>query len=61
MRSPLKFVISEDATKLKTVVLPFGPLYSLNVVPPIFGVAIGEPVEEIGPAPPSAASQTMTS
>jgi len=40
---------------------PFSPLYSLKLTPPIVGVATGEPVLEIGPAPPSAASQIMIS
>ncbi len=60
--SPEKFVIWLVATKLKTVMEPFGPLKRLNVCPPIFGTAIGvEPVVEIGPAPPRAESQIITS
>jgi len=31
------------------------------MVPPMVGVAIREPVEEMGPAPPRAPSQTMIS
>ncbi len=43
------------------MVEPFGPLYSLKVTPAIVGVATGDPVLEIGPAPPRAASQIMIS
>jgi hypothetical protein len=60
-RLPEKLVVSLSATKEYTVVEPFGPLYSLNLTPPIVGVAAGDPVLEIGPAPPRAASQTMIS
>jgi hypothetical protein len=60
-RLPEKFVASLSATKEYTVVEPFGPLYSLNVTPPIVGVATGDPELEMGPAPPRAASQTMIS
>ena len=43
------------------MVLPLGPEKSFQDLPPIVGVAIGEPVEEIGPAPPSAANQIIIS
>lgn len=50
------------ATNEKTVVLPLGPLNSFHVVPAIWGLAMGvEPVWEMGPAPPRAASQIMIS
>jgi len=48
-------------TKLYTVMAPFLPLYSFQLWPATVGVATGEPVLEIGPAPPRAASQTMIS
>jgi hypothetical protein len=60
-RSPEKFVASLSATKLYTVVSPFGPENNFQVMPPMLGVETGEPVLEIGPAPPSAASQTIIS
>lgn len=59
--SPEKFVVVDDATKLYTVMLPFFPEYKLHFTPAMVVVATGDPVEEIGPAPPSAASQTMIS
>ena len=60
-RSPEKLVCWLVATKENTVVEPLGPLKSFHVTPPMVGVAIGEPVLEIGPAPPKAASHTMIS
>ena len=60
-RSPLKLDCALDATKLKTVCTPLLPLYSFQLTPPIVGVAIVLPVEEMGPAPPSALSQIMIS
>lgn len=43
------------------MVSPFSPEYKLNSVPAMVVVAIAEPVEEIGPAPPMAANQIMIS
>jgi hypothetical protein len=43
------------------VVSPFGPEYNLKEDPAMVAVAIGDPVEEIGPAPPRAANQIMIS
>jgi hypothetical protein len=60
-KSPEKAVTWDEATKLYTVVAPFGPEYSFHDTPLIVGVATGEPVEEIGPAPPRAANQTIIS
>jgi hypothetical protein len=61
-RSPEKLVISLWATKEYTVVAPFGPEKRFHAWPPMVGVSIGvEPVVEMGPAPPMAASQTMIS
>lgn len=40
---------------------PLGPLYNFHEVPANVTVAIGLPVELMGPAPPKAPSQTMTS
>lgn len=40
---------------------PFGPWYNLKLTPPIVRVATGEPVLEIGPAPPRAAGRIMIS
>lgn len=60
-RSPEKEVVVELATKLYTVISPLGPSYRLKLTPPMVVVAMAEPVEEMGPAPPSAASQTMIS
>ena len=40
---------------------PLGPEKSFHEMPLMVGVAIGEPVEEMGPAPPSAASHIMIS
>lgn len=37
------------------------PLLRFQVLPAIVGVAMGLPVEEIGPAPPMAASHTIIS
>jgi hypothetical protein len=52
----------DGATKEKTVVSPFGPLKSFQVVPAMVGVARGVvPVEDIGPAPPYDPSQIMIS
>lgn len=45
----------------ETYICPFFPLYSFQLVPAKVTVAIGLPVAEIGPAPPSAASHIMTS
>lgn len=59
--SPEKLVTSLAATKLYTVVEPLGPLYSFQLTPEIVGVEMGEPVLDIGPAPPMAASQIMIS
>jgi hypothetical protein len=60
-RSPEKLATWLVATKLYTVIEPFGPLNSFQLIPAIVGVAIGEPVLEIGPAPPRAASHIMIS
>lgn len=60
-KSPLKLVTSLAATKLKTVVSPFNPLYKLQLTLARVTVATALPVEEMGPAPPSAASQIMIS
>jgi hypothetical protein len=38
-----------------------GPENRFQVIPLIVGVAIAEPVDEIGPAPPRAANQIMIS
>lgn len=59
--SPEKLVASLTATKLNTRVLPLYPEYSLKLTLSIVTVATAEPVLEIGPAPPMAASQTMIS
>jgi hypothetical protein len=59
--SPLKFVTSLCATKEKTVVSPLGPLKRFQVDPAMVGVDTGDPVDDIGPAPPRAASQIMIS
>jgi hypothetical protein len=40
---------------------PFIPLYNFQLFPARVTVAIGLPVLEIGPAPPSAASQIIIS
>jgi hypothetical protein len=60
-RSPEKLETWLETTKLYRVVSPFGPEYSFQPTPSMVGVAIGEPVLEMGPAPPSAVSQTMIS
>jgi len=60
-RSPEKLDFSLWATKLYTVMAPFGPENRFQVTPSMVGVAMGEPVLEMGPAPPSAASQTIIS
>lgn len=61
-RSPLKLLTCSGATKLNTVCAPFEPVKTFQVDPSIVGVAMGvEPELEIGPAPPSAASQIMIS
>jgi len=49
------------ATKLKTVMAPLTPLYSLNTTLASVTVAMLLPVLEIGPAPPIASSQIITS
>ena len=59
--SPEKLVASLEATKLNTLVLPLYPEYSLKLTLSIVTVATAEPVLEIGPAPPMAASQIMIS
>jgi hypothetical protein len=62
LRSPEKLVISLWATNEYTVVAPLGPEKRFHACPPIVGVSMGvEPVVEMGPAPPMAASQTMIS
>lgn len=61
MRSPAKLATSDNVTKLKTIVLPSRPLNDLGEIPPMVGMAMGEPVEEMGPATPGVASQTMIS
>lgn len=43
------------------MVSPFGPEYKLNVLPAMTTDAIGDPVDEIGPAPPMAANQIIIS
>jgi hypothetical protein len=60
-KSPEKLVAELEARKLYTVMEPLGPLYNFQLTPLIVVVAIADPVLEIGPAPPSAPSQTMTS
>lgn len=40
---------------------PFGPLYSFQLTLLMVTVAMAEPVLEIGPAPPRAASQIIIS
>jgi hypothetical protein len=59
--SPEKLVVSLVATKLYTVVEPFGPENSFQLTPSMVTVATAEPVLEMGPAPPSAASQIIIS
>ena len=60
-RLPEKPVTGLEATKLYTFVEPFIPENSFQLTPSMVVVAIGEPVLEMGPAPPSAASQIITS
>lgn len=60
-RFPEKLVTWLDATKLYTFVEPFSPENSFQLTPSMVGVAIGEPVLEMGPAPPSAVSQIIIS
>lgn len=44
------------------MVTPLGPENRFHACPPMVGVSIGvEPVVEMGPAPPMAASHTMIS
>jgi hypothetical protein len=60
-RSPSKLSTALVATKLKTCMFPFKPEYSDQVTPATVGVAMALPVDEMGPAPPRASSQIMTS
>lgn len=60
-RSPSKSATELLATKLNTCMSPLYPSYKSQVVPAIVGVATVLPVEEMGPAPPRASSQTMIS
>lgn len=60
-RSPSKSATALLATKLNTCVSPLYPSYKSQVVPAMVGVATVLPVEEMGPAPPRASSQTMIS
>jgi len=59
--SPEKLEVWLVATKLNTIVEPFFPEYSFQLTPSIVTVATAEPVLEMGPAPPNAASQIMIS
>ncbi len=43
------------------MVSPLGPEYKFQTMSLMVGVDTGDPVEDIGPAPPSAASQTIIS
>jgi len=59
--SPEKLVASLVATKLNTLVLPLYPEYNLKLTLSMVTVATAEPVLEMGPAPPRAASQIIIS
>ena len=61
IRSPEKVCVDEDATKLYTCMFPFLPDHSSHDIPPMVVDAMAFPVDEMGPAPPRAASQTMIS
>jgi hypothetical protein len=60
-RSPLKLFWSDAATKLKTVIWLFWPCHRFHDAPARVTVAMDEPVELMGPAPPRALSQIMIS
>jgi hypothetical protein len=60
-RFPEKLITWLEATKLYTFMEPFIPKNSFQLTPLIIGVAMGEPVLEMGPAPPSVVSQIITS
>lgn len=61
MRSPEKLLTVSEATNEYTVVSPLAPVYRLNEVSAMVVVATAEPVLEMGPAPPRAASQIIIS
>lgn len=60
-RSPEKLFTWLEATKLNTFIAPLFPENSFQLTPAMEGVETGDPVLEIGPAPPSAVSQIIIS
>ena len=61
IRFPEKLLVGDDATKLYTCMLPFFPDQRSHETSPMVVDATDFPVDEMGPAPPRAASQIMIS